>query len=648
MTKIVSPHFMNTLYCAINMARELQRTCMSRKKQEDTFIDQLVYPKLELLGIPRTFIKRNVTTDKSGRQRGDLWISDVEYTSPDFDHRILALVECKDVSCTIGDKDWRDAQQKGQQKAHKQGLHSFFVSNTVSETRCYNTHNLAEIRLDSEIIADFQPLPILRALQTQISDINSDVFLSTFSRKALDPKVFRSSLWNLRQIYRSRGISKGSEDSMIKTTLTFGILKLISEQQDIQRTVPDTIYLWRDWRESQIDRDIHNTIVDLVNLQPYAHLKGCLEIDSRLDASACGKIKDEFSRFNLYGSDFDFFGLIYESLANKNIKKDFGEFFTPRHLIRTIVKLRLALETTPRPLKICDPACGTGGFLVESFLFLQRMFEATKTLDRKTVEDLKLNTFYGFDTNSTVAVPFARTNMLMADDGGVNIKVTKDSLLELPSDSYDYVLANIPYGLYDGMAPIINFRYTNSRRYELLFVEKIVDSLKPGGKAAIIVPDGLIESTSNSSFRKRLLFAVEMEAVVSLPHFVFEPYTTEKTYIIFFRKKRPIEQGVFQKTAIYHFIVDSDGFQEGKKRYPINDNDLPLLEQSFNIRAIPQKAGLVDISEVNPGSYYSLCSEYYLRRPRPVEVSLSDFRTRVEVAERAISTMDGIDSVESN
>lgn len=615
---------------------------MRRRRQEDTFIDQLVYPKLELLGIPRAFIKRNVTTDRSGRKRGDLWISDVEYTDPDFDQRILCLIECKDISCTNGDKDWLDAQQQGQEKARKQGLHSFFVSNTISETRCYNTSSLEEIKIDSNIITDFQPLPILRAIQTQISDKNCEVFLSTFGRKSLDPKEFRSSLWNLRQIYRARGISKGSEDSMIKTTLTFGILKLISEQQKIQRTIPDTIYLWDDWRDTQIDRDLNNTIDDLIKLQQYIHLEGCLNIDPRLDASACVKIKSEFSRYELYGSDFDFFGLIYESLANKNIKKDFGEFFTPRHLIRTIVKLRLSQEMTPRPLKICDPACGTGGFLVESFLFLQRMFETTSTLDTNTIMELKLNTFYGFDTNSTVAIPFARTNMLMADDGGINIKVTDDSLIDLPENSYDYVLTNIPYGLYDGAAPITNFRFTNSRRYELLFVEKIVNALKPGGKAAVIVPDGLIESTSNSSFRRKLLLDVEMESVVSLPHFVFEPYTTEKTYIIFFRKKRPNEQGALQNNPIYHFIVDSDGFQDGKKRYPINDNDLPLLEQSYNSNIIIQKSGFVDMSEVNPSTYYSLSSEYYIRRPQPIEVSLNDFKTMIQKAEDVISTMDGI------
>lgn len=609
-----------------------------RKKQEDTFIDQVLYPKLEMIGIDRKFIKRNTSTDKSGRQRGDLWIADVGYMHPNYEKKILCLIECKDPSCTIGDKDWTDAIKQGQRKAKLQGLKTFFVTNTASETRCYNMVDLSEITVDSKLIAELQPFPILRAIQTQVNKNNSNVLLTTFSINALDPKEFRASLWNLRQIYRASGISKGNEDSMIKTTLTFGILKLITEQQKIKRTLPETIFLWDDWRDGQLDREFANTIKDLTKLPEYKHLQNCLYIDERLDSEACVKIKKEFSKYNLYGTDFDFFGLIYESLANKEIKKDFGEFYTPRHIIRTIVKVRLSTEKQPRPISVCDPACGTGGFLVEAFLFLQRSFEVSKTLDDVTLNNLKLKTFHGFDTNENVAIPFARTNMLMADDGGININVTKDSLLELPEDKYDYILANVPYGKYDGKVSINCFNYTNVKRFELLFVEKIVKALKPGGKAAVIVPDGLVESTSNDNFRKKFLLDVELEGVISLPHFVFEPYTTEKTYVLFFKKKRPSEKGRLQENPVYHFILDNDGFQDGKKRYPINENDLPLLEDGFNSLTIPGKAGFVEISDINEESYYSLCSEYFLRRTHPIEVTLSDFDKLLNTAERLIPT----------
>jgi len=471
------------------------------------------------------------------------------------------------------------------------------------------------------------------AIETQVSKINSNILINTFATKNPDARQFRTSLWNLRQIFRSKGISKGSEDSMIKTTLSFGILKLISEQQLLNRTLPTTIFMWGDWREGQLDREINNTINDLLNQKNYSHLKDSLLIDKRLDNQACKKVINEFNKYSLYGSDFDFFGLIYESLANKDIKKDFGEFYTPRHIIRTMVKLLLNNETSPRPLSICDPACGTGGFLVESFLYLQRRYEMTNALSNETRIQLKNNIFHGYDTNGKVAIPFARTNMLMADDGGINIQVTEDSLIHLEEDKYDYVLTNVPYGSYTGEANIDNFSLTNSRRLELLFIEKIVKSLKRGGSGAVIVPDGLIESTSYSTYRKKLLRLIELYAVISLPPFMFEPYTTEKTYILFFKKNMPNQTGKFQKSPVWHFIIDNDGFKKGKKRYPINENDLPLLEESFLTGSQEGKYGFINFSDINDKTFYSFCSEYYMRLKKPIEISIEQFQKIVEELE---------------
>ena len=589
---------------------------MPIRRQEDTDIDQRLYPQLEEVGIPYQNIKRNVTTEASGKQRGDLWIGDVRYDDPRFEQNILALIECKDHHCTIGDNDWQDAQRQGIEKSTNQGLNAYFVTNTDSETRCFNRHNQEEVKIDGRTITHVPPISVLRAIETQVSDTNSNVLISTFATRNPDSRQFRTSLWNLRQIFRSRGISKGSEDSMIKTTLTFGILKLISEQQALTRTLPTTIYLWGDWREGQLDREVQNTINDLLNISDYQHLQNSFAIDPRLDNNACNKIIAEFNKYELYASDFDFFGLIYESLANKEIKKDFGEFYTPRHIIRTMVRLLLKNESVPRPLSIGDPACGTGGFLVESFLYLQRVYEQTNSLSEDTKNQLKNNTFYGYDTNGNVAIPFARTNMLMADDGGANIQVTEDSLIHLDANKFDYVLANVPYGSYTGEADITNFSLTNSRRLELLFLEKIVKSLKPGGSAAVIVPDGLIESTSNNTYRKRFLRLVNLYAVVSLPQFVFEPYTTEKTYILFFTKNMPNRTGAIQSSPVWHFIIDDDGFKKGKKRYPINEDDLPLLEESFLSGSNDGKCGFIASSEMNNSTYHSFCSEFYLRLKR--------------------------------
>lgn len=162
-----------------------------------------------------------------------------------------------------------------------------------------------------------------------------------------------------------------------------------------------------------MDRDIKNTISDIVAQPKLTHLQGGLWIDDRLDATACCLIREQIDRFTLFGSDLDFFWLVYETLANKNIKKDFGEFYTPRHIIRFIVRTLLRDETLPRPLS-CDPACGTGGFLVEAYLYLQNQYKDASAFSDDVLNSLRTSTFSGFDNNDTYSIPYARTNMLMA------------------------------------------------------------------------------------------------------------------------------------------------------------------------------------------------------------------------------------------
>jgi type I restriction enzyme M protein len=276
--------------------------------------------------------------------------------------------------------------------------------------------------------------------------------------------------------------------------------------------------------------------------------------------------------------------------------------------------------------------------LVEALLFLGNNYEATEGLTDEVIDSLKKKTFFGYDTNEKVAIPFARTNMMMADDGGTNI-LHKDSLLDLPEEEYHYVLANVPYGAYNGEAKVESFSYTNKRRFELLFIEKIVKSLKPGGRAAVIVPDGLVEATSYKGFRQKFLFDAEVEAVVSLPNFVFEPYTGEKTYILFFQRKLETKRGKIQDDPIWHYIVDNDGYQSGKKRYHINENDLPELEAGYRSIVIQNKAGFVPANDLTEDTFYTLCSEFYLRKTRPAEVEKVSFEAILDEVEMLISTL---------
>lgn len=610
---------------------------MATRRREDTDMDHYLHRRFDEIGVPRQNTRRNAATARTSPKRGDVWISRVAHTDAAFEERIVALVECKDRQTSLDDADWRVAVADGQVKARLQGLKTFFVTNTDGITRLYNTETLQLIEIDGREVSDFLPISVLMAVQAQVNRLNSSVHVRSFSRTVPDASRFRTILWNIRQIYRSRSIGRNSETAMIKTALTFCILKLLSERQKVSPILPATVDLWEDWRHSHLDRDINNTISDIIGSPGFAHLAGCLELDSRLDAAACEKIKNELTPIKLFGSDFDFFGLIYETYASRSIKKDFGEFYTPRHIVQFMVRLLLRNESTPRNLSICDPACGTGGFLVESFVFLQETYRQGGSLSAAVERRLKEATFVGLDTNEEYAIPYARTNMVMAGDGGAYIRPTEDSLSESLDNQFDYVIANVPYGLYSGQTDISLFAYTNSRRYELLFLEKIVRMLKPGGSAAVIVPDGLVQNTSGSVFRQRFLMDARVDAVVSLPSFSFLPYTGEKTYILFFEKKKEAARGVIQASPIWHYIVDSDGFQAGSKRFPINDDDITSLttEDFLNLQK-PGFAESISADLLSAEHFFSLSSEYFLRREEATEVSLETFLSVVEIGEAAI------------
>ena len=262
------------------------------------------------------------------------------------------------------------------------------------------------------------------------------------------------------------------------------------------------------------------------------------------------------------------YGSVYESFADKNVKKDFGEYYTRRHITRMLSEILLKDEIVPREIVLCDPACGTGGFLTEAYRILLRNYTASGNLTPAVNENLKTETFFGFDIKPT-NISLSRINMCLAGDGHTNITVTNNSLITLQENKYNYILTNVPYGDYKGSVSMENFDYGKKKRYENLFLEKVVKSLVAGGKAVIIVPDGVLESPSLESFRTNLLNDVKIEAVISLHKYVFRPYTTEKTFALILQKRLQNEIARPLNYDIFMYILENDRIPKGDKRYPI-------------------------------------------------------------------------------
>ena len=659
------------------------------KKEETNDIVQYLLPKLEQEGIKQYYCKIDVTTEKSGRQRGDIWVSSKKYDSKDFESKLVALIEAKHKNANIGDMDWREAMRHGKEKATKEGLSYYIVTNCRDSFRFYNIHDDEEIVLDGKTIIKLVPLDILQKINTQVSKDNSHVIhKATEAIRPFSEDRFRVKLKQLADIYRSAGLKKG--DERIDPTVSFVVIKYISENEKQKRTLPKVIKLWGDLRNiaNHDDGDLKSkfdTIVKQVwdedseyKENIYEDFKDLIHFSPKLKNEHFKKIFKLLDDRPLHGVNFDLFGVIYEEFASQTKKKEFGEFYTRRHITKMVSGLLLRYEKIPRPLQICDPACGSGGFLTEAYKTLETLYSENGKLNTNVEKDLKEKVFWGYD-NDSKSVARTQINMFLAGDGHVHIYENVDSLLwnedkKWKENEFDYILTNPPMGKYTGQVKVENFKFTNEMRCELLFVEKIVQAVKNGGGIATVVNDGALETPSRKDFRHKLLQNCDIHAIISLTKFEFAPYTKEKTYILLMEKKQVDNIGEIQKFPIWHFILDYDGYANSDKRFRTKyHDDIPELEEKFdgavklakqflqNIEGFEHeiasferevnerereeglcglKYGFVDIEKVNEDNFYNLLSEFHLRPFTVEKINEGEFNNAIVKIADELSSLD--------
>lgn len=252
--------------------------------------------------------------------------------------------------------------------------------------------------------------------------------------------------------------------------------------------------------------------------------------------------------------------------ANSNEKREFGEFFTRRHYAHIFAKLLLKNEkyfNCDRKFVVLDCACGTGGFLTESFKILRSHYEATNTYTGEAKRFLENECFYGIDTREE-NISRTKLNMFLVGDGHTNQFHDNTLIRKFNGVRFDYIITNPPYGNGSVKAATGSL---STKRLEIAFLVKIIHLLKIGGQACVIVPDGVLENPSYTALRQELLHRCAIQAVVSLPKFAFAPYTKEKTYALFFTK-RSEQMTKVQRSPIWTYIIDYDGLANSDKRFP--------------------------------------------------------------------------------
>jgi len=281
--------------------------------------------------------------------------------------------------------------------------------------------------------------------------------------------------------------------------------------------------------------------------------------------------------------ELDMQGDVYEYMLGKLATAGRnGQFRTPKHIRDLMVRL-----IAPAPGEtVCDPACGTAGFLVSAAEYVRANCGASMTAEQR--EHLEGEMFAGFDTDRTM-LRLSAMNLMLHAVPRPNIdyadSVSKRNDL---ADAFDIVLANPPFtgtvdadNIHDALKSVCDTKKT-----ELLFVALFLRMLRKGGRCSCVVPEGVLfgASKAHKALRQELVERHRLQAVIAMPSGVFKPYASVSTAILVFTKT-----GEGGTDRVWFYDMKADGYSLDDKRTPIAEDDLPDIEARF--RELEAEAG---------------------------------------------------------
>lgn len=347
-------------------------------------------------------------------------------------------------------------------------------------------------------------------------------------------------------------------------------LKLISESENYKRecgiqTSFDSACSWE-----SIKKITPSARIDYINTTVYKRLNNLYDTEiftnlTMQDDSILKEIMDKLDPLMLTDVDSDVKGDAFEYFlkASASSKNDLGEYFTPRHIVKTMVRL-----VNPQiGEKVYDPFCGTGGFLIESFRHIYNNMARTDS----NMKILKESTVYGNEITNTARI--TKMNMILAGDGHSNINML-DSLAN-PVDGnstykdekgmehhngYDVVLANMPYSQKTKHGNLYPLSSTNGDSICVQHCMKAIKSTADNGRMALVVPEGFLFRKDLTKTREYLLGNCQLQSIISLPQGVFLPYTGVKTNIIYATKVNKKVKSSERRKSFWYFDVKNDGY----------------------------------------------------------------------------------------
>ena len=419
-------------------------------------------------------------------------------------------------------------------------------------------------------------------------------YLTSYEVNTVSPKVQydRKELIRIfdeaNNMLRGEGLCAGIERFGEFANILF--LKLISESEQIKREagIPTKFDIACSW--DSIKQIPISTRIEYINKTVYDKLNALYDTDiftplQIRDASILKEIMDKLDPLMLTDVDSDVKGDAFEYFlkASTSTKNDLGEYFTPRHIIKTMVRL-----VNPQiGEKIYDPFCGTGGFLIESFRYIHNNMARTEA----NMKTLRESTVYGNEITNTARI--TKMNMILAGDGHSNIQML-DSLANpidgtetytdgngtLHHKGFDIVLANMPYSQKTKHGNLYDLPSTNGDSICVQHCMKAINSAAENGRMALVVPEGFLFRKDLAKTREYLLDHCQLQSIISLPQGVFLPYTGVKTDIIYATKVNKKLKASEKKKSFWYFDVKSDGYTlDNHRRKLETPSDLAKYEE---------------------------------------------------------------------
>lgn len=331
-------------------------------------------------------------------------------------------------------------------------------------------------------------------------------------------------------------------------------------------------------------------------------------------------------------------GDIYEYLLNELKSSGLnGQFRTPRHIIRMMVEL----VNPDIGQTICDPACGTAGFLISAYEHILRKYTSDdiikvdedgsshnlvgdKIVEKSHWNLLKRDTFYGYDFDTTM-IRIGLMNMILHGIERPNIRYTDTLSKKFEQKAqYDMVFANPPFAGSIDKSDINDAFKLDTTKTELLFLELFYNLLRVGGKAAVIVPNGVLFGSSNAHVqaRKLLLEKCQLEAVISMPSGVFQPYSGVGTAVLVFTKGGTTEN-------VWFYEMLKDGYSLDQKRDVIDGKgDIPDVIARFKTREESAQSILISIEKMKQADFSLSMSRY--KKAQNLEITCEDPKSILE------------------